>query len=664
MIAPMEQLLVVGRKGIVKDLLVSLQTLGVVHIVRAHGDALPRFELKESDRRAQEAWDGVVAKTEALLELLSAAEGPVAGKDRVPLSLSELRAYLNDLSNQVDSLVAERAEIDDELDLINTYLPPFRELAPTLAQLEGSRYLRGAAFLVPSEDFLSRVRAALKETFDNRFALATRRYGKGFLAVVAVLKGELSELQALLSRLGLAELQLPERFKDLGVAKAVHVMQERAQTLPKRRKTLQDDLAHLGKVHGGRLRLVRDVALNHRARYEVMSELAGGRYGFALQGWVPAKDRRQVVAALERQFGGDLVIEVRKADEHHDEDVPVKLENPGWVKPFEGLLSLFAPPKYGYFDPSWTLALFFPLFFGFIVGDIGFGLLFLALGVWFRLRGARGNNLNLGPLGIVIPSTALRPIGTVINWCAAWTMVWGFLYGEFFGNFLEHFPPNNPIFYPTYSDHYHGVIPIAIFRVHESGFYTVLLLALVFGTLQVLFGWALRAYYGLRHGDMKHFWEGVGMFAGIAAIVTFAYGFLTNNLSDNAFVLFFVALGFAIFFAGLIFSRLPLMLVELISNSGNILSYLRLFAVGLSAALIATLATDLGYALGGTLPIVGPALGILVAFAVHLIALTLKAISYTLQPLRLHYVEFFTKFGFYEETGRPYRPFRILGGKA
>lgn len=660
----MEQLLIVGRKGVAKDLLVSLQNLGVVQIVRAHGDTLPKLELKEGERRAKEAWDGVVAKSEALLETLSVPEGRTVGKDRTPASLSELEGYLADLSSQTDSLVAERAEISDELDLIETYLPPFRELAPTLAQLEGSRYLRGAAFLVPSEELLGRVRAAFQETFEERFELATRRYGKGFLVVAAVLKADLGELQSTLSRLGLAELRLPERYSDLGVAKAVHVMEERAQALPKRRKTLEDDLAHLGKVHGGKLRLIHEVALNHQARYDAMSELAGGRYGFALQGWVPAKDRRGVVSALEKQFGGDLIIEARKADEHHDHDIPVKFENPGWVRPFEGLLSLFSPPKYGYFDPSWTLAIFFPLFFGFIVGDIGFGLMFLALGLWFRSRGSKGNNLDLGPLGIVIPARALRPIGTVINWCAAWTMVWGFLYGEFFGNFLEHFPPNNPVFYPTYSDHYHGMIPIAIFRVHESGFYTVLILALAFGALQVLFGWALRAFYGFRHGDMKHFWEGVGMFAGIAAIVTFAYGFLTDNLAGNAFILFFVVLGFAIFFLGLIFSRLPLMLVELISNSGNILSYLRLFAVGLSAALIATLATDLGYALGGTLPIIGPVLGILVAFAVHLIALTLKAISYTLQPLRLHYVEFFTKFGFYEENGRPYRPFRTQGGKA
>ena len=94
------------------------------------------------------------------------------------------------------------------------------------------------------------------------------------------------------------------------------------------------------------------------------------------------------------------------------------------------------------------------------------------------------------------------------------------------------------------------------------------------------------------------------------------------------------------------------------------MSYLRLFAVGLSAALVANLATQLGFAIGDVAPVIGPILGIIVALAVHTLAIALTIIGHTLQPLRLQYVEFFTRFGFYEEDGTPYRPFRTLGGKA
>jgi V/A-type H+/Na+-transporting ATPase subunit I len=83
-----------------------------------------------------------------------------------------------------------------------------------------------------------------------------------------------------------------------------------------------------------------------------------------------------------------VLVKHRPADEHHDEGVPVKLENAVWARPFEVLMSLFAPPKYGNFDPTWTLAIFFPLFFGVIVGDIAFGLIFALLAWWLR-RAAR-----------------------------------------------------------------------------------------------------------------------------------------------------------------------------------------------------------------------------------------------------------------------------------
>ena len=662
MISAMDQLLVVGRKGIAKDLLASLQGLGVVQIVPAHGETLGQFSLSDADRQTKEAWDAAVARSEGLAATFGLDDAPrprTSNKDRLPNSLGEIEDYLAETGSQADRLVAERAEIADEQDVIGTFLPQFRDLAPLLAPLENSRYLSSVAFLVPNEDALEGVRAAFNEALPDRHELALKPQGKGFVAVAAALRADAPTLQATLSRLGLGELRLPERYAGEGAAKAVHLMTEREASLPKRRGNVETELQNLAQANGSKLLLVRDAARNYQARYDAMGDLAGGRYGFALQGWVPSDERARVIGALEKQFGSGVVIESRRADDHHDEEIPVKLENPGWVKPFEGLLSLFAPPKYGYFDPSWTLAVFFPLYFGIVVGDLGFGFIFLLLGLWLRARGKAGKSLSLGPIGITLQPGAMPSIGTVIIWCSAWAMVWGFLYGEFFGNFLEYWPAENPIFYaPSHGGH--GVIPIALFRVED--YQPLLLLSLGFGIFQVLFGWVLRAYYGFQHGDQKHFWEGVGMFSGLSAVVIFAWAFL--NEASNGFVTFLVIVGFLLFALGVVLSRLPLMIVELISNSGNILSYLRLFAVGLSAALVANLATDLGFAIAGVAPVIGPVLGIIVALAVHTLAIALTIIGHTLQPLRLQYVEFFTKFGFYEENGTAYRPFRFLGGKA
>ena len=635
-----------------------------------------------------------------------------------------MMTQLESIAKESDALLAERSELRDDLDVVGTYLPLMRELAPTLAQFDESHFLYASAFMVPAETAEASL-ASVTEALDGNIAFQTSPRDKEVAVVAAVLNKDRTDLRAALSKAGLSEIVLPERYAQEGVAKASHLMQERSQQLPKRLDSIEAELKRLGSEHAKMLTAINQVALNNQSRLERLQDMATGRYGFALQGWMPSSETSKVVEGLRRQFGENIIIDTRNADDHHDHNVPVKLDNPEWVKPFEGLLSLFAPPKYGSFDPAWTLAVFFPLFFGIVVGDMGFAIVFAALALWMRRRGEADKPLGLGPLGITINPPALKPISTIIIWCAAWSFVWGLLYGEFFGNFLEHWPENRPIFYAashfegdeahgatethaapvaethteevvdhgeavatdehgeaiaTTDEHgealvasdevahaeteeHHpvkGIFPIAIFRVEE--FRPLLILSLLFGIVQVLGAWVIRAYYGLKHKDMKHVYEGVGMFSGLLGIIIFATAFL--NGSVNGFTIFVVSLLLIVFLICVVLSRVLLMLVELISNAGNILSYLRLFAVGLSAALVANLATDLGFAISGSLPIIGPLLGILTALLVHTLAIGLTIIGHTLQPLRLNYVEFFKNFGFYDENGRPYAPFRLLGGKA
>ncbi|NLG08076.1 MAG: hypothetical protein GX560_02300 [Deinococcales bacterium] len=662
MIAEMDQVLVVGRRSLAKQVLTSLQSLGVVQIddleVAEAESTLRPLELTGDDLVVKETWDRLVARSASLLDMLGLRPERL-GRVEVSTDPAALEAELSGLAEQVERLVAERAELRDEQELSGTYLPLLRNLAPLLGPLDDARYLAGVAFVVADKE-LADVQARLAEEFGPGFALASRPYDGEALVVAAVLRKDLVAFRTALGRLGVSEAQLPERYAGYGVAKAAHVMEERARTHPQRLETIEAELAKLAQQHGARLASIHRVARNHQDRYERMEDLAEGRYSFALKGWVPSENTGNVVAALERQFGSDVVVDTRPADAHHDVGVPVKFENPAWVRPFTGLLALFAPPKYGSFDPSWTLAVFFPMFFGLVVGDFGFGLLFALLAWALRKRGAAGKELSLGPLGIVIPADALKPISTVIYWCAGWSIAWGLTFGEGFGNFFERFPIGKPLFYTTlHHEPGYGIFQIPIFRVEV--FTPLLLLSIGFGTLQVVGGWVIRAIYGAKHNDRKHLFEGIGMAAGLVGVVLFAWAFLSGALSTPMLVV--VGALLALFLVCVVVAGLPLMLVELISNSGNILSYLRLFAVGLSAALVANLATDLGFALGGVLPVIGPVLGILVAAAVHLTALTLTIIGHTLQPLRLQYVEFFTKFGFYDETGRPYRPFKLLGGK-
>lgn len=662
MIATMDQVVVVGRRSRAKEVLTSLQNLGVVQVdaIDPGGvdDPLRRVRLEGADLAAKEGWDRLVAKSTALISELGI---DVEAQQRVEVGAdpAAIERDLRQVGEQVDRLVAERGELTDELDLIGTYLPLLRELAPLQGPLDDAKYLRSVAFLI-EDGGLEKVAPKVKEALGGGVEFASRPYKAGRLVVAVTLAKRLPELRAALGKEGVSEIVLPDSYAGSGVAKAAHVMEERARVLPQRLETIRSDLGKLAAQQGARLASLDRVARNHQERYARYLDMAEGRYGFALKGWVPSDERDNVVASLSKQFGSDVVLSTREADAHHDRGVPVKFENPAWVRPFTGLLALFAPPKYGSFDPSWTLAVFFPLFFGLVVGDMGFGALFAVIAYLLRKRGEAGKKLDLGPLNIVVPAAALKPISTVIYWCAAWAIVWGFLFGEVFGNFLERFPVGRPVFYTTlHHEPGYGLINVPIFRVEV--FTPLLLLSIGFGVLQVLGGWVIRVIYGVKHNDTKHVYEGIGMAAGLLGIVIFSWAFLNGALGGAVQVTVLILM--LVFLVCTVLAKMPLMLVELISNSGNILSYLRLFAVGLSAALVANLVTDLGFAVSGTLPVIGPILGIVLGAAVHLTAITLTIIGHTLQPLRLQYVEFFTKFGYYDESGRPYRPFKLLGGK-
>ena len=102
------------------------------------------------------------------------------------------------------------------------------------------------------------------------------------------------------------------------------------------------------------------------------------------------------------------------------------------------------------------------------------------------------------------------------------------------------------------------------------------------------------------------------------------------------------------------------MIIEILSQGGNIISFARLFAVGVAGAILANLATDLGWGLYEKIGILGIIVGVVLALLVHAFALAITIIGHVLQPIRLHFVEFLTPTGYHNESGVPYNPLRRL----
>src|SRR5690606_30756861 len=189
-IARMDQVTVVGRRSVAKDVLPTLQSLGVVQVSRlapeSEEEALQPMRLRGADLASREAWERVVSRSTSLLgELIAAADDAVRCPPLVCACAAE--AEVREAGEQVGRLVAERAELRDELELIETYLPLMRDLAPMLAQVESSRYLEGVAFLADESD-LPELEQRLRSEFGEGFVLARRPHRGQALVVAAVMR--------------------------------------------------------------------------------------------------------------------------------------------------------------------------------------------------------------------------------------------------------------------------------------------------------------------------------------------------------------------------------------------------------------------------------------------------------------------------------------------
>jgi V/A-type H+-transporting ATPase subunit I len=393
-------------------------------------------------------------------------------------------------------------------------------------------------------------------------------------------------------------------------------------------------------------------------RMNTLKVMASGRYVAALFGWVPVSQRNRVVEIITR-LGDQILYTFEPADEHHEvAQVPVMLENPAWVRPFEPLISFLNLPRYDGWDPTWITAALFPLWVGMIIGDVGYGLAFVGI-AWYLSTLVRGNrDLRVDFFRIRLTPEAVAQLVLIMKPMIAWTILWGFLYGEFFGNLFLRLG----IFGTS---HHQGLVPTLIPRTEIEATATLLILVSIgFGIIQVLHGFILKAKMNRRYGERKRFWEAAGYFGGVTALVLFGYAFMTESYPQWLLILLFA--GAVLFVVGMLGARMPLMVAELPTQGGHILSYIRLYAVGLASAILANLATDIGfglYQMGSIAGIVaGALLGLLLGLLIHALLLILLTISHVVQPLRLFWVEFFTKFDFYSSSGRPYRPFKLHGG--
>lgn len=350
-----------------------------------------------------------------------------------------------------------------------------------------------------------------------------------------------------------------------------------------------------------------------------------------LEGWVPNDKAEVLVAYLEKKSVYYNMYEPSKED-----SIPIKLKNNWFSRLFEPIGELYSLPQYNELDLTPFFAPFFMLFFGFCLGDIGYGLLILLAAFYYKPK--------------VKPK--IRPILTLGQFLGISTILMGLVSGTFFGiNLLE----TNFLFFPSLR-----------FMMLDSN--ELMTLALIIGGIQIIFGICIKAvriilFEGFRASLATLGW--IVVIAGCAAIYFLSdFGYIAKESTKNLYLIIGVIGGVPILFLNSpgknIFLNFGLGLWDsygmLSGLLGDLLSYIRLFALGISSAVLGLVFNQIAVGLSGDIPVVSHIIMILILLFGHTLNLGLSALGSFVHPMRLTFVEFYKNSGF-SGGGLKYKPF-------
>jgi len=430
-----------------------------------------------------------------------------------------------------------------------------------------------------------------------------------------------------------SQIRLPDGLATEPYDVIFKKLKERVREIPADLKKVKDELAEISKDWYLQIRVMKEVLQDRLEEIQAVSQLGQTDYTFVINGWMPKKYLERSRKALRDEFGERVILSEVEVDPHELEEAPIMYENPSFAKPFELVMKIFSPPGYGTIDPTPFVAIFFPLFFGMIVGDIGYGLTILAL----ALLAKRKYKKMMG----------VQAITSIFTMAALSAILFGFFYGEFFGDL------------PHKLHLIHEIEKIGSFKLpfhlpfkREELMMPLLFMALGIGAAHLILGLILGVLNAIREKSRKHALEKSGMLATLFSlflIIAISAGKLPSLLMTPAFGVLLI--GFVL----LIYGGGPLGVFEIFGVIGKIFSYARLMALGLAGVILAVVANKLAGSMGNI------AVGIMIAGLLHVINIIVGAFSPSIHSLRLNFVEFFGQF--FESGGKEYKPFKKAGGE-
>ena len=365
------------------------------------------------------------------------------------------------------------------------------------------------------------------------------------------------------------------------------------------------------------------------------------------------------------------------AEHHDDAQPPIKFENGDFSEPFELLVDLVGRPKYGTFDPTLLMTFTFPIFYGMILGDWGYGLVLCAIAAYFGTKPFAADPLAQNGL-------------TILRWMGIWCIIWGLIFAEGFGfvwddtGQMGNSSPFDFIYDWTYANiHVPGTLAdlLAMGGLHVpfhratpgGGLQEYVVLSVYVGILHIFVGLFIGLYTVWNaHGAAAAFFEKGSwlliMTGGTMQARNMVMGY--NELFELQIWTILMAVGLVSLVIGLaVYEKfgwvggLVMGPIEIFGLLANTLSYLRIMGVGVAGVKIAEISINMGWEKIGPAmdagDYIGLLLGIVLFVLVQLFAIALGILSPSIHAIRLHFVEWMGKF--YDGSGEAFSP---LGGRS
>ncbi|MCK5129000.1 MAG: V-type ATP synthase subunit I [Clostridiales bacterium] len=618
------------------NILVALQRYGKMHIEKDVEDDVLESVVNKSETVAleHEIIDWAISE----LKPLDLRKKPMLQPKDV-ISFDQLKKNFNERKNTLDiayavkKLEEKRLAINSKLirlENLKSSIEPWIDLqlpVEAIKDTENCRITAGTVPTIDAQEFYSEI--SDNETLHYQKLYADKDNHYVFLIYH---NSENEELSQLLSRVGYSSTNFSNYE---GVPRDVIVdIEKQIEEIQVKKDKIEAEKSNHAKALPDMERLL-DALMIETNRKDKADDLQTTQYVFKLHGFIPAhleEELREIVAECAGEAYELTVQETIDTD-----DVPTLYENRAFVRPFESITDMFGKSKHTAMDPNVTMAPFFAIFFGMMMSDAGYGLIIAVLAsfIYFKTKPKYGDGNKL-----------IR----VIAISGVFTIFWGILYGGYMGFSLK---------------------PLLFNPMQEP--MLTLGLCLLMGVIHIIVGLSVRAATLIKRGQvMNAISQQFTWISFIAGLVMFALPTLAGFVDQEPSTLFLVLnkIGTVMLFAGLggiivlgghgkkglgrIFGGLS-SLSEITGYMSDILSYSRLFGLGLATGVIGMVVNTMAGMLTGS--VFGWIFAGVVFVGVHLFNIAINALGAYVHSSRLQYVEYFGKF--FEDGGRDFKPFKI-----